>query len=53
MKPFEITVRTAATTFTFSVVARSSSELAVLTAEVLGDEPCGITVTRLREAEHG
>jgi hypothetical protein len=44
MKPFLITARTATARITFSTLARSSSEAAMLTAELLGDQPCGITV---------
>lgn len=43
MKPFLITARTAAVCITFSTLARTSGEAAVLTAELL-DQPCGITV---------
>lgn len=45
MRPFLIKARTATTCITFSTLARSSSEVAMLTAELLGDQPCGITVT--------
>jgi hypothetical protein len=44
MKPFLITARTPTVSITFSTLARSSSEAAMLTAELLGDQPCGITV---------
>lgn len=44
MRPFIITARTAAISITFSTLARSSSEAAMLTVELLGDQPCGITV---------
>jgi hypothetical protein len=44
MKPYLITARTATVCLTFSALARSSSEAAELTAELLGDQPCGITV---------
>lgn len=44
MRPFLITARTATVCVTFSALARSSSEAAILTAELMGDEPCGITV---------
>jgi hypothetical protein len=44
MKPFVITARTATMSLTFSALARSSGEAAELTAELLGDQPCGITV---------
>lgn len=44
MKPFLITARTATVCVTFSALARTSSEAAILTAELLGDQPCGITV---------
>lgn len=45
MRPFLITARTATICITFSTLARSSGEAAMLTAELLGDQPCGITVT--------
>jgi len=44
MKPFLITARTATVCLTFSALAASSIEAAILTAELLGDQPCGITV---------
>ena len=44
MKPFLITARTPTTSLTFSALARSSGEAAMLTAELLGDQPCSITV---------
>jgi hypothetical protein len=44
MRPYLITARTATTCLTFSALARSSSEAAMLTAQLLGDQPCGITV---------
>lgn len=44
MKPFLITARTATVNITFKTRARSSSEAAMLTAALLGDQPCGITV---------
>lgn len=44
MKPFLITARTAAVCITFSTLARTSGEAAELTATLLGDQPCGITV---------
>ena len=44
MRPFLITARTAAICLTFSALARSSAEAAELTAALLGDQPCGITV---------
>lgn len=45
MKHFLITARTPTLYITFNALARSSSEAAMLTAEMLGDQPCGITVT--------
>jgi hypothetical protein len=44
MKPFLITARTATACMTFSTLAHSSSDAAVMAAELLGDQPCGITV---------
>jgi hypothetical protein len=51
MRRFLITARTPTTSITFNALARSSSEAAMLTAELLGDQPCGITV--VAEAAHG
>jgi hypothetical protein len=51
MRPFLITARTATLCITFSALARSSGDAAMLTAELLGDQPCGITVT-CAEASH-
>jgi hypothetical protein len=48
MQPFLITARTDATCLTFSALARSSAEAAMLSAELLGGQPCGITVTPLK-----
>lgn len=44
MSHFTITVRTATHRNTFSAIAASSCEAAMLAAELLGDQPCGITV---------
>ena len=44
MKPFLITARTSTCCLTFSALARTSAEAAELTAALLGDQPCGITV---------
>lgn len=44
MKPYLITARTATVCLTFSALARTSAEAAELTAQLLGDQPCGITV---------
>lgn len=44
MRPFLITARTATVCLTFSALARTSAEAAELTAALLGDQPCGITV---------
>ena len=44
MKPFLITARTASVCITFSTMAYTSGQAAELTAELLGDQPCGITV---------
>lgn len=44
MLPFLITARTATVSITFSTMARTSAEAAELTAQLLGDQPCGITV---------
>jgi len=44
MKPFLITARTPTVCLTFSAMARTSGEAAMLTAALLGDQPCGITV---------
>lgn len=44
MRPFLITARTATVSITFSTLARSSGDAAMLTAALLGDQPCGITV---------
>jgi len=44
MKPFIITARTSTVSITFSALARSSAEAAHLTIELLGDQPCGVTV---------
>jgi len=45
MKKFLITARTALVCITFSALARSSAEAAELTIELMGDQPCGVTVT--------
>jgi hypothetical protein len=44
MRPYLITARTATVCITFSTLARTSGEAAELTAQLLGDQPCGITV---------
>lgn len=44
MRPFLVTARTATVSVTFSTLARTSGEAAMLTAALLGDQPCGITV---------
>lgn len=44
MKPYLITARTPTVCITFSALARSSAEAAQLTIELLGDQPCGVTV---------
>ena len=44
MKPFLITARTSLVCITFNALARSSAEAAELTIELMGDQPCGITV---------
>lgn len=44
MSQFKITARTASICLTFTAIARSSGEAALLTAAFLGDQPCGITV---------
>lgn len=44
MRSFLITARTPTLCITFNARARSSSEAAMLTAEMLGDQPFGITV---------
>lgn len=44
MRPYLITARTPTVCLRFSTMARSSAEAAQLTAELLGDQPCGITV---------
>lgn len=44
MKHFIIKARTATACLTFSALARSSSDAVILTAELLGDQPCSITV---------
>jgi len=44
VKPFLIKARTATASLTFSTLARSSSDAVILTAELLGDQPCSITV---------
>ena len=44
MRPFIVTARTPIVNITFSALARSSGEAAMLAAELLGDQPCGITV---------
>jgi hypothetical protein len=43
-RPFLITVRTATTSVTFSALAVSSVGAALLTADLLGDQPFSITV---------
>jgi hypothetical protein len=43
-RPFLITARTATVCITFSALALSSIEAALLTADVLGDQPYSITV---------
>ena len=44
VKPFLITARTATACLTFTTLAESSSDAVILTAELLGDQPCSITV---------
>lgn len=44
MRLYLITARTPTVRLQFSALARSSAEAAQLTAELLGDQPCGITV---------
>jgi hypothetical protein len=44
-RPFLIKARTATVCITFSALALSSVEAAILTAEVLGDQVFSITVT--------
>jgi hypothetical protein len=44
MRPFLITARTAAGRITFSALARSSCDAADLAVDIVGDEPCVITV---------
>lgn len=48
MFPFLIKACTANGSVTFSAIARSSAEAAMLSTELLGDQPCGITVTPLQ-----
>jgi hypothetical protein len=43
-RPFLVTVRTATACITFSTLAVSSTAVAFLTAELLGDQPFGLTV---------
>jgi hypothetical protein len=43
-RPFLITVRTATACITFSALAASSVGAALLTAELLGDQPYGLTI---------
>lgn len=45
MRPFLITARTATASLTFSTLARSSADAVILAVELLGDQPCSITVT--------
>jgi hypothetical protein len=44
VKPFLITARTATARLTFTTFAHSSSDAVILTAELLGDQPCSISV---------
>jgi hypothetical protein len=44
VKPFLITARTATACLTFTTLAHSSSDAVILTAELLGDQPCSISV---------
>ena len=44
MRPFIITARTPTCCVTFSALAHSSADAALLTVQLLGDQPCGITV---------
>lgn len=44
MRPFLIKARTATACFTFSALAVSSAAAALMTADMLGDQLCGITV---------
>lgn len=44
MHPFLITARTATGCITFGAIAPSSAEAGILAVELLGDQPCGITV---------
>jgi hypothetical protein len=44
MKPYLITARTAAGWIKFGALAVSSVDAALLTADLLGDHPFGITV---------
>jgi len=44
MRHYLITARTPTVCLKFSAIARTSAEAAELTAELLGGQPCGITV---------
>jgi hypothetical protein len=44
MFPFLIKARTATAVLTFSALAASSVEAAIMTAEILGDQPYSVTV---------
>lgn len=48
MHPFLIRAQTATGCLTFSALAHCSAEAAMLSVELLGDQPCGITVTPLQ-----
>jgi hypothetical protein len=49
MRTFLITARIPGNCMTFTALARSSAEAAMLSADLLGDQPCGITVTPLEK----
>jgi hypothetical protein len=53
MATFQITARSLLVSATFTAALRSSGEAAERTAELFGDQPFGITVTKLCEAQHG
>jgi hypothetical protein len=44
MRPYLVTARTAILVISFSTRARCSADVAVLTAALLGDQACGVTV---------
>lgn len=45
MNTFQITIRTADQCITYPALAASSADAAIAASTLMGDAPCGITVT--------